>query len=310
MVRLLIAALAAAVLLSFAPSTQAQEPTPTAPPPLLGDVDCDGGVTSIDVALILHFDVGTIESLDSLACPDGGDVNEDGRIDPIDAALVLQYVAGLIGELPPIDPAPLPSSASGGIAIGSAEAGPGQQSTLSLEARGITSPGRGAWTIDVEYDPAVVSLVICSPGSGAVCNADFASGVLRLSGASAGGLEGDTELASLTFECGDVEGVSDLTLTARVFADATVGAPQPFDPVLTNGSITCAEELPNLVVTVIHDLNGNGQRDPEEPGVEGWGVELPAFCGSDIIFPGTGRGRSDVDGRIEFSVEGWGCMRV
>ena len=311
MLRVLLAAIAVAMLLFFAPSTQAQEPTPTAPPPKPGDVDCNGVSNSVDANLILRLDTGLTASL---ACPDGGDVNGDGVIDPVDAAFILQFTAGLIGELPPPPPEPLPPPASGGIAIGSANVALGQPSTVTLEIRDMTTPGVGAWTIDVQYDPAVVSLVDCDIEFGrvfAVCNADFANGVLRLSGASAGGLEGDIVLASLTFQCGDVEGVSDLIITPHVFADATIGGPQPFVPTVTNGSITCAEPRLNLVVTVIHDLNGNGQRDPEEPGLEGWSVELPGSCGGDIKFAGTGRGISDTDGRVEFAVkEPWGCIRA
>lgn len=288
MFRLLITALAAAFILSFAPSAHAQEP-----PPLLGDVSCDGDVTSIDAALILQFDSGLIGP-GRLPCPDGGDVNADGRIDPVDAALVLQYVAGLIDELPPSPPDPLPSPASGGIAIGSAEVAQGQEFTVPLEARGITTPGLGAWSIDVAYDPAAVSLVDCSNPFRrviAVCNGEYATGVLRLSGASAGGLEGDTELALLTFQCGAAEGVSDLTLTPRVFADATIGGPQPFVPTVTNGSIACAKApLPTprpgagrLNITLIHDLNADGVFDPGEPGLEGWSVAVAPACSDALL---------------------------
>ena len=285
MLRILITTLAAAVVLSFASSAHAQELTP-----LLGDVNCDGDVTSIDAALILQFDSGLIGP-GRLPCPDGGDVNADGRIDPVDAALVLQYAAGLIDERPPSPPDPLPPPASGGVAIGSVDIAPGQQSTVALEARGITTPGLGAWTIDVEYNPAIVSLVDCITPFGPVCNGEFASGVLRLSGASAGGLEGDTDLASLTFQCGDVEGASDLTLMLGTFADATIGGPQPINPTVTNGSITCAEApLPTprpgagrLNITLIHDLNADGVFDPGEPGLEGWSVAVAPACSDALL---------------------------
>ncbi|MCH8009595.1 MAG: hypothetical protein IIC91_12105 [Chloroflexi bacterium] len=315
MFRLLIAALAAALLLSFAPPAHSQEL-----PPLLGDVDCAGDVSTVDAALILQFDTGLI---DSPRCLDGGDVNDDGNVDTIDASIILQLVRGLIDGMPPVSPDPLPPPASGEVVIGSAEAGPGQHRVVALEARGIAAPGLGAWAIEVEYNPAVVSLHDPAPEIGGrscdnesglvlVCNPDFASGVLRLSGANAHGLEGDTELASLTFQCGDVEGVSDLTLNLRVFADATVGAPQPINPTVTHGSITCGETARlQLTVFVIHDLNGNGQRDPGEPGVEGWSVELPGFCGGDIAFQPAGPSATDADGRVEFAVkEPWGCIRA
>ncbi len=80
-------------------------PTPTetpAMPPgslpgLIGDVNCDGIMNSIDAALVLQFEAGLI---DTVPCPDTADVNEDGRINSIDAALILQTDAGLIAALP------------------------------------------------------------------------------------------------------------------------------------------------------------------------------------------------------------------
>jgi hypothetical protein len=72
--------------------------TATQEPIVLGDVNCDGVVNSIDAALTLQHDAGmTI----SLGCPSGADVNEDGAANSLDAALILQYDAGLIPSLPP-----------------------------------------------------------------------------------------------------------------------------------------------------------------------------------------------------------------
>ena len=427
--RPLIAALAAAILLSLTPSTHAQEPTPTAVP-LLGDVNCDGDVNTVDAALILQLDLGIdLSSLRSL-CLAAADTNDDGNVDTIDASLVLQLVRGLIDGLPPVPPVPLPPPASGAVSIGSAEiqfgsitslsleahdvtspglgawsinleydptvvsiieclggqgafcnaeyavgvvrlshassgtddfrgvelaeltfecitvsgmtdlivnvrtfadatlgapqaidptvtngsitcvdpplptptqapppasgeltigsaeGAPGQPSTVSVEARGIAAPGLGAWTIDVQYNTAVVSLVDCRAEFGAVCNEEFADGTLRVTGASAGGLEGTSELASLTFQCLAAEGVSDLAITVRTFADATIGAPQPIIPTVMSGSITCAEApLPTprpgagrLNITLIHDLDADGVFDPGEPGLEGWSVDLFPGC--------------------------------
>jgi disulfide bond formation protein DsbB len=79
-------------------ATPTATPTPTTPAGLVGDVDCDGSVTSIDAALILQLIAGFIASL---PCQDAADVNEDGMITAVDATLILQFVAGLIGTLPP-----------------------------------------------------------------------------------------------------------------------------------------------------------------------------------------------------------------
>jgi subtilisin family serine protease/glucose/arabinose dehydrogenase len=79
--------------------TPTRTPTPTATPPQLrGDVNCDGGVTAIDAALVLQLVAGLI---DTLACADAADANGDARVTAVDAALILQRVAGLIDSLPP-----------------------------------------------------------------------------------------------------------------------------------------------------------------------------------------------------------------
>ena len=72
-----------------------------APPPpggLVGDVNCSGGVDSIDAALVLQLSAGLVSSL---ACQQNADANGDGSINSIDAALILQFGAGLIDQLPP-----------------------------------------------------------------------------------------------------------------------------------------------------------------------------------------------------------------
>ncbi|MCI0890777.1 MAG: proprotein convertase P-domain-containing protein [Chloroflexi bacterium] len=65
---------------------------------LVGDVNCDGRVNSIDAALTLQLSAGLVSSL---ACQGAADANLDGAINAIDAALILQLGAGLIGQLPP-----------------------------------------------------------------------------------------------------------------------------------------------------------------------------------------------------------------
>ena len=65
-------------------------------PCLEGDVDCGGGVSVIDAALILQFSAGL---LDALRCRGVADVSHDQVIDAIDATLVLQFMAGLLDTL-------------------------------------------------------------------------------------------------------------------------------------------------------------------------------------------------------------------
>ncbi|MCH8950302.1 MAG: hypothetical protein IIB87_08000 [Chloroflexi bacterium] len=68
-------------------------PPPASQPVTSGDVDCTGGATSLDAALVLQFNARLI---DTLPCAGEGDVNGDGSIGPLDAALILQMSAGLL----------------------------------------------------------------------------------------------------------------------------------------------------------------------------------------------------------------------
>ncbi len=64
----------------------------------LGDVNCDGAVSSIDAALILQLTAGVVTFL---FCGDFGDVDGDGNTTSVDAAIILQFTAGLIPSSPP-----------------------------------------------------------------------------------------------------------------------------------------------------------------------------------------------------------------
>jgi hypothetical protein len=75
--------------------TSTRTPVPT-PAGVMGDVDCNHTANSIDVALILQYGAGLLQSL---RCPQGADANHDGRINSIDSALILQFIAGLISGL-------------------------------------------------------------------------------------------------------------------------------------------------------------------------------------------------------------------
>jgi hypothetical protein len=78
--------------------TATPPPAPPTPSALLGDVNCTGGVNTIDAALVLQLDAGLIGSV---ICLQNGDVNGDGSVNSLDALLILQFDAGLIGSLLP-----------------------------------------------------------------------------------------------------------------------------------------------------------------------------------------------------------------
>ena len=126
------------------------------------------------------------------------------------------------------------------VSAGSATINPGASNSIDVQSINIASPGLGAWEIGITYDTSVVTAVSCSESSGSVCNVNFAAGRVQLTGASAGGLTGDATLASITFEC-LTEGTSVLAVVLDVFADATIGGPQPLSPEIQNGLITCTD---------------------------------------------------------------------
>ena len=186
-------------------------------------------------------------------------------------ALVLALIGGLVL-------AAQVSAAAHAVSIGSATAAPGAEASVDLEALDISDPGLGAWTVDISYDTDVISVADCSPEQGGVCNPEFGDGVIRVTGASASGLEGDTVLATITFECGDAEGTSDLGLSVEVFADATIGDPQDIDMTVSGGSIECAEEEP----TATQEVTGGpatGTGGAESGGGLGWLIAGLAAAG-------------------------------
>ena len=149
------------------------------------------------------------------------------------AAIVVALGVGLLA-------APQVSAQDPTASVDSVTGVEGEQIAVHLRALDIGSPGLGAWEVGIVYDPSAVSVVSCSAAAGSVCNANFAADQVRITGASASGLEGDTSLAVITFRCDDI-GSSTLTNKVLVFADATVGSPQAIGQDVQDGRITCAE---------------------------------------------------------------------
>ncbi len=131
------------------------------------------------------------------------------------------------------------------VGVSTVTIGLGQQAVVVVEALQITAPGLGAWTIDIAYDPDVITPVACSATLGGICNIAFDATTIRVLGVSALGVAGDVELGEFVFECKEA-GESALELTVSVLADATLGAPQPIAAVIQHGSVTCSVEPPPI----------------------------------------------------------------
>ena len=165
------------------------------------------------------------------------------------------------------------AAAHGTVDVGDGSAAPGEEGTVEVGALGVGGEGLGAWTIDISYDTSVITAVDCSAQQGGVCNAEFGDGVVRVTGASAGGLDGDTVLGSITFECGDDEGSSALTISINVFADATIGDRQDLNPDVSSGTFDGEEEVD------VGDLGDTGTGPLSDTGRSlGWLVALLAVA--------------------------------
>ncbi len=154
------------------------------------------------------------------------------------------------------------SAVSGTLTVGSVTLAPGGQATVDIRAN-VPTPGLGAWTLDLSYDPAKVSIVSCAPApSHSECNTHYGANTIRLVGATGPGLIGDVSLATITFHSlaasGSACSVMPIGISPTLFVDATTGGPQPITVTATNGSLQCpaaptaaptATPLPQLVVS-------------------------------------------------------------
>lgn len=224
--------------------TYTSTPAPTvtvtpAPGKILGDVNLDGSVDTIDAVLILQLLTGSIETLLNET---SADTNVDSSIDSVDAQLVRQVVAGLLGSLPPAGatPTPIPyqliiPDVSIGSAVGTV---PGQVS-VALDGSDFTNPAMGSWTIDVTYDSSFVSASVCSPQLGGLCNPAYASDTVRIAGANAFPIFGNFTFADLDIQC-LVVGSSPLTISiVTLTTGSQIGFPQPVIATTQDGTITC-----------------------------------------------------------------------
>jgi hypothetical protein len=168
-------------------------------------------------------------------------------------------------------------AATGTAQISDGSAAPGGSDTVELSALDVTDPGLGAWTIDIFYDPDVITPVDCSATQGGVCNVDFPGDAVRITGAVAVGLEGDTSLGTIEFECADAEGESPLEVSLFTFADGTLGGPQDIDATTVDGTFTCAEAGPTA--TEAPQLPSTGVAGGDDNGSMAWIIAALAGLG-------------------------------
>ena len=139
------------------------------------------------------------------------------------------------------------SAAQGKVRIDSAAAGIGLDVEVALTAVDVGSPGLGAWTLDVAYDPSIVAVAACQAKQGGICNESFSQSTVRVAGISVNGLAGNSDLAHITFRCVAV-GTSALTPSIDVLSDASLGAPQPIDAVIQTGAVVCTTDAPTATL--------------------------------------------------------------
>jgi hypothetical protein len=180
----------------------------------------------------------------------------------------------------------------GGVSVSDGTAAPGEQGDVTVDLTAPGDPGLGAWTLDVSYDSSVITAVDCSPEQGGVCNEAFSDNEVRITGASASGIDEDTSLGSITFECGDAEGESDLTIAISVFADATIGDPQDLEPSVSNGTFTCGEQEEEPTATT--EVSGGpdtGTGAGTDAGSMSLIIALIALAGAGVLVTGYGVSR-------------------
>jgi hypothetical protein len=125
----------------------------------------------------------------------------------------------------------------------SVQLGVGQSGQSRLRALNVDPPGVGAWTVDVTYNPAIITIVDCEPYRGGLCNASYRDDKIRTNGVEVLGVSGNITLATIEVSCKAV-GTSPLSVSISVFADTTAGNPQPIETNVGHGQVVCSEEPP------------------------------------------------------------------
>ncbi len=106
------------------------------------------------------------------------------------------------------------------VSIDSATVAPGGSAAVNVTAV-ATTPGIGAYTIDVVYDDSLVTATACTSNPAGLCNAAFAPNTVRFTGFSVTGLTGTVNIGTITFQAGSTTGVANLDVQVVQLADPT-----------------------------------------------------------------------------------------
>ena len=145
------------------------------------------------------------------------------------------------------------------ITISSLDLEVGQQGTVIFSAELVVKPGLGAWQVDINYDPEIVSVVACDSGQNGVCNPVFDEDTVRLAGASASGLTGTNEFAAIKLVC-DRQGASALTIRLSIWGNAIETQQRKVE--IEDGTITCRSAIPAQLPST-----GDAPQQPGSPPV-------------------------------------------
>ena len=137
----------------------------------------------------------------------------------------------------------------GTVVIGSGTVELGQTAYFSLVARGVPGPATVAYSVTVQFDPAVIAISNCVGDPDDVDSVCERPGDSTLSFASASGQTPTSNVWSLgivTLACTDV-GVTSLTVSITSWESTVPGTPAP-KPQTVNGTIRCVSDLPTLSI--------------------------------------------------------------
>ena len=127
------------------------------------------------------------------------------------------------------------------LSVSSLNAKVGVVSKVEVKTLEIAAPGLAAWTVDVHYNPELVTIMGCAAAQNGVCNPHYNDTTVRVTGTNIAGLQGDSALASIGLVC-KAAGEGQLEVSIDVLADATIGDPRPIEATLEHGAAACKTE--------------------------------------------------------------------